>query len=135
MIIQTDMSNEGMGAVLLQDRKPITFASRVWKQAEKGYVPIEKEMFSDYCYGRFVTVESDHKPLAAIHKKPLNAPNRLRNMLLELQKFDFEIIYRPGKEIVIPDCLSRAPLPTENNACDIIEVNLLTELAVSETIY
>ena len=39
-------------------------------------------------------VESDHKPLETIVKKPLaNAPPRLQRMLLRLQKYDFVIQY------------------------------------------
>ena len=52
--------------------------------------------FSDYCFGRYVTVESDHKPLEAINKKALNeAPERIKNMLLKLQRLDFDIVYKP----------------------------------------
>lgn len=73
VVVQSDMSNEGMGSVSFKEGKPVTYASRVWKDAEKGYAPIEKEMraiylrltrFSDYCFGCFVTVETDHKPLS-----------------------------------------------------------------------
>ena len=92
--------------------------------------------FSDYCYGRFVTVESDHKPLEAICKKPLNnAPDRIKNILLSLQKFDFEVVYKPGKEVIIADCLSRAPIVTEDDDrhdIKITEVNILDEPAVSD---
>ena len=30
-------------------------------------------------------------------------------MLLRLQQYDYTIVYRPGKEMVLPDCLSRLP--------------------------
>ena len=33
-------------------------------------------------------------------------------MRLQLQKFDFKLIYKPGKELFIADTLSRAPSPT-----------------------
>ena len=77
VVIQTDMSDVGVGAVLMQEGKPVSFASRVWDDCERGYAPIEKEMkaivfglekFNDYCFGRHVTVESDHKPLETINK-------------------------------------------------------------------
>ena len=54
-------------------------------------------------------VESDHKPLETIVKKPLaNAPPRLQHMLLRLQKYNFVIQYKPGTQIYISDMLSRA---------------------------
>ena len=85
--IQTDMSDVGVGAVLWQNGKPMSYTSRVWNDYEKNYASIKKEMraivfglhkFSDYCYGKYVTIESDHKPLEAIsNKPPSEAPKRL----------------------------------------------------------
>ena len=44
------------------------------------------ERFHTYTYGREVTVESDHKPLEVIFKKPLHrAPKRLQRMLMRVQ--------------------------------------------------
>ena len=55
-------------------------------------------------------VESDHKPLETILKKPLaEAPKRLQRMMLELQRYDFEVHYRKGVELYVADTLSRAP--------------------------
>ena len=45
------------------------------------------EKFDQYIYGRKVFVETDHKPLVSITKKPVySAPKRLQKMLLRLQK-------------------------------------------------
>ena len=65
--------------------------------------------FDQMTYGRHVTVHSDHKPLASILKKPLSkAPRRLQAMILHLQHYDYNLIWKPGKEMHIADCLSRA---------------------------
>ena len=84
------------------------------------YVAIELEClaivfackkFDQYIYGRKATVESDHHALEIITKKSLlSAPKRLQQMLLELQRYDLDIRYRPGGEQCIADTLSRAPL-------------------------
>ena len=37
MILQTDASIEGLGACLLQEGKPIYFASKALTEAQKGY--------------------------------------------------------------------------------------------------
>ena len=37
VMIQTDMSDEGVGAVLLQNGKPVSYTSRIWKDYEKNY--------------------------------------------------------------------------------------------------
>ena len=60
--------------------------------------------------GRQFTVESDHKPLEMIHQKSLaSAPPRLQRMLLQLQRYDLTIKYRPGKDMLLADALSRCP--------------------------
>ena len=68
--------------------------------------------YHQWVYGRKVTVETDHLPLVAIFKKPLHAaPARLQRMLLHMQPYDIEVKHRPGKDIPVPDTLSRKPLP------------------------
>ena len=42
-------------------------------------------------------------------KNLANAPPRLQRMLLELQRYDVTIKYRPGKEMQLADALSRCP--------------------------
>lgn len=59
-------------------------------------------------YGRTVTVESDHKPLESIFRKPLlAAPMRLQRLQLAVQKYDLKIEYKPGKLMFVADALSR----------------------------
>ena len=121
--LQCDASQDGLGASLLQEGKPVAFASRALTSAERNYAQIEKELlavvfaadkFEQYIYGRTATVESDHKPLEAIWKKPIQAaPKRLQRMLLRLQKYDLNIEYKKGELMYIVDTLSRAFLKPE----------------------
>ena len=118
--ISCDASPTGLGAVLLQSGFPVAYASRSLTEAESRYAQIEKELlavqfslerFNQYTYGKKVAIESDHKPLEAIVKKPLAAaPPRLQRILLRMQKYDYALEYKPGKELVLPDMLSRAPV-------------------------
>ena len=115
--LQVDASNKGLGAVLLQDGKPIAFASKALTETEQRYANIEWELlavvfgcewFRTYLYGCKLQVESDHKPLEMISLKNLiAAPLRLHGMLLCLQEYDLSIIYRPGKEMTLADGFSR----------------------------
>ncbi|XP_054769307.2 uncharacterized protein K02A2.6-like [Lytechinus pictus] len=115
--IQVDASTRGLGAALLQEGKPVAFASKALTDTESRYANIEREMlavvfgctrFHTYVYGAKFTVESDHKPLESIHRKNLaNAPPRLQRMLLRLQPYDFNLVYKPGREVALADGLSR----------------------------
>jgi transposase InsO family protein len=121
--IQADASQNGLGACLMQDNHPIAYASRSLTDAERNYAQIEKELlaivfacekFHQYIYGFQTDVQSDHKPLETITKKPLSkAAPRLQRMLLRLQKYDLTVKYVPGKYMSIADTLSRAYEETE----------------------
>lgn len=118
--VSVDASARGLGACLMQDGRPVAYAARTLVPAETRWAQIEKELlavvfgctrFHQYIYGHdVITVESDHKPLEAIMKKPLNeTPARLQRMLLKLQHYNIDLRYKPGKEMFIADTLSRAP--------------------------
>ena len=117
LVLQCDASEKGLGASLLQDGKPIAYASRALTTTGINYAQIEKEFlaivygverFHQYTYGRRVTVESDHKPLERIFGKPLaSPPRRLQKMFMRLQRYDIDIQYKKGSEMYLADTLSR----------------------------
>ena len=121
--IECDSSDVGLGAVLSQEGRPIAYASRALTATERNYAQIEKEClaivyaterFQHYILGKEVFVQSDHKPLMAIFKKPiLSSPKRLQRMRLRLQKFSLSVEYKPGPTMYISDTLSRAALPLQ----------------------
>ena len=65
--------------------------------------------FYQYIYGKQVDVQSDHKPLEVILKKPIaKASPRVQRMMLRLQRYNLNVRYTPGKEMYLADTLSRA---------------------------
>ena len=130
--IQCDASQIGLGAVLMQSGQPLAYTSKTLTNTEQQYAHIEKELlaivfgmkkFNTYTYGRMIKVETDHKPLETIHRKPLHtAPKRLQRMLMRLQKYSFTIEYKQGKQMVLADTLSRAYLQQTPQDCERIEV-------------
>ena len=118
--LENDASEYGLGSVLLQNGKPIAYASRTLSSSERNYAQIEKEMlavvfglnkFHNYVYGRNITITTDHKPLTFIVKKPLSkAPKRIQSLLLKIQDYSFDLQYKQGTKIPIADALSRGPL-------------------------
>ena len=123
--ISVDSSSYGLGATILQDDKPCAYASKALTDTQQRYAQIEKELlaicfglerFHQFTFGQRVTVETDHKPLLGVFKKPLNScPARLQRMLLSLQKYQINLVYKPGKNLIIADVLSRANLNEHYN--------------------
>ena len=120
--LQCDASPKGLGACIIQDGQPITFASKSLTDTETHYANIERELlaiiygcekFHTYLYGRTFIVETDHKPLEMINLKNLTvAPAHLQRMLLHLQQYDLVITYWPGREMLLADALSCLPSRT-----------------------
>ena len=106
---------------------------------QQNYAQIEKELlaivfgckrFHQYIYGKHVVIETDHKPLEAIFLKPLSqAPSRLQRMMLQLQGYHIELVYKKGSEMYIADALSRA-FPK-----DIVTDNFEREVAEEKCIH
>ena len=116
-ILQTNASCKGLGACLLQNEKPVYFASKALTEMQKGYVMIEleslavawpMEKFHHFLYGNEFTLETNQKPLEVILSKSLNqATPRLQRILIRTFPYHFKIRYIPGVNNQVADCLSR----------------------------
>ncbi|GJT26144.1 putative reverse transcriptase domain-containing protein [Tanacetum coccineum] len=114
-IVYCDASIKGLGAVLMQREKVISYASRQLKIHEKNYTTHDLELgavvfalkiWRHYLYGTKCTVFTDHKSLQHIlNQKELNM--RQRRWLELLSDYDCDIRYHPGKANVVADALSR----------------------------
>ncbi|GJR50985.1 putative reverse transcriptase domain-containing protein [Tanacetum coccineum] len=114
-IVYCDASKKGLGAVLMQREKVISYASRQLKIHEKNYTTHDLELgavvfalkiWRHYLYGTKCTVFTDHKSLQHIlDQKELNM--RQRRWLELLSDYDCDIRYHPGKANVVADALSR----------------------------
>ncbi|GJV27247.1 putative reverse transcriptase domain-containing protein [Tanacetum coccineum] len=114
-VIYCDASLQGLGVVLMQREKSITYASRQLKPHEENYTTHDLELgavifalkiWRHYLYGTKCTVFTDHKSLQHIlRQKELNM--RQRRWLELLADYDCEICYHPRKANVVADALSR----------------------------
>ncbi|GJT09628.1 putative reverse transcriptase domain-containing protein [Tanacetum coccineum] len=114
-VVYCDASHKGLGVMLMQKEKVITYASRQLKVHEKNYITHDLELGSvvfalkiwrHYLYGTRCTVFTDHKSLQHIlDQKELNM--RQRRWLELLSDYDCDIRYHPGKANVVADALSR----------------------------
>ena len=144
--IQADASSYGIGAAIFQEGKIVEYASRSLTRVEReSYAQIEREMaavvfaatrFHTYIYGKAdVTIATDHRPLISIYKKSLtSAPRRLQRMLLQLQKYQFQLVYVPGTQLVVADTLSRACLAEQSAEAGDEEIAALADAEQLDTL-
>lgn len=131
IIISVDASQKGLGATIIQGGRPVEYASSTLTETQQRYAQIEKEMlaiqfgltrFHQYVYGQSVVVETDHKPLLSIVKQPIAGLSpRLQRMRMRCEPYDYSLVYKPGKELIIADFLSRAQLPDEYDVTDALD--------------
>ncbi|KAK9695247.1 hypothetical protein QE152_g32710 [Popillia japonica] len=68
-------------------------------------------------YGRSFVGGRDHKLLLGLIRKSLDSLSpRLQCLVIRLMKYDVTLQYTPGKQLYIPNTLSRAPLESEKAA-------------------
>ena len=132
--LHTDASSLGLGAVLYQmqegKKRVISYASRGLTKSERNY-PAHKmeflalkwavtEKFRNYLYGHSFTVYTDNNPLTyVLTSAKLDATGH--RWLSELSNYEFNIIYRPGKQGQDADALSRMHSDTELIAKDSVK--------------
>lgn len=114
-VVYCDASNLGLGCVLMQREKVISYASRQLKTHERNYTTHDLELgavvfalkiWRHYLYGTKCVIFTDHKSLQHIlNQKELNM--RQRRWVELLNDYECEIRYHPGKANVVADALSR----------------------------
>jgi len=129
-MLSCDSSSRGLGAVLLQRKckgdefRPVYFCSRSLTKNEMNYANIEREALAvtwacsrleDFIIGKSITIETDHKPLLQLlQTTPVSdLTPRIQRFRLRLMRYNYRIVYTPGKIIGIADYLSRDPLPCD----------------------
>ena len=113
--VYCDASYQGLGCVLMQERRAVAYASHQLKVHKKNYPTHDLELATivfalkslrHYLYGSQFQVFSDHKSLKYVFdQKELN--RRQHRWMEYLKDYDFELLYHLGKANVVADILSR----------------------------
>ncbi|CAF3702663.1 unnamed protein product [Rotaria sp. Silwood1] len=103
--VQTDTSDEEIGAVLLQiypeEDRPIAYLSKKFTQAQHqwhNFLSVIKLIW-----------ETDHKPLTQLNQKA-QINKRCGRWRLKILECNFKVKYIPGLTNSMPDYLSRSPI-------------------------
>jgi hypothetical protein len=137
--IYTDASNEGLGGVLMQERRVIAYISRKLKPHEENYathylklaavVFVLKKLRHDL-YGAMFELFTDHKSLKYLFtQKDLNM--RQQRWIEFLEEFRCPINYHPGKANVVAGTLSRK---VRNSALRLVQTPELEDYVIERKI-
>ena len=113
-VLYTDASSRQLGAVIVQENRPIAFFSRKLTQAQKKYTVTELELlsiietlkeFRGMLWGQKITVYTDHMNLM---RDALGLQSsRVYHWRLLIEEFGPEIIYIKGIHNTVADAISR----------------------------
>ncbi|WVZ63799.1 hypothetical protein U9M48_013404 [Paspalum notatum var. saurae] len=113
--LECDASGIGLGAVLLQEGKPVAYFSEKLSGASLKYSTYDKELYAlvrtlhtwqHYLWHREFIIHSDHEALKHIRTQT-NLNRRHANWVEFIESFPYIIKHKNGKDNVIADALSR----------------------------
>ena len=123
--MECDASRNGIYVVLMQEGWPISFESRPIKRKDLHKPIYEKKMLAilhalkqwwPYLIGRNFKVKIDHGCLKYILEQRLSLEEK-QKWVTKMLGYDFEIIYKKGKQNMVEDSLSRKYKDVEELLC------------------
>lgn len=127
LVVETDASDLALAATLSQKHRPVAFFSRTLTASEQNHSSIEKEAsaiveclrkWKHFLMGRHFTIITDQEALSFIFNQKHSSKiknDKILRWRLELSSYSFDIIYRPGKDNIVADTLSRICGAMNNN--------------------
>jgi hypothetical protein len=113
-VLECHASGKGIGFVLMQEGRPLAFTSKQLSERNLGKSIYEKEMMSimhvidlwcPYLLGKCFQIKTDHQSLEYFLKQRISSLEQ-QKWVTKLFGYDYEIIYKNGKENVVADALS-----------------------------
>ncbi|KAJ9564989.1 hypothetical protein OSB04_000955 [Centaurea solstitialis] len=113
--VECDASGRGIGAVLMQNRRPIAYFSKALSSHNLSKSTYEKELMAlvlaiqhwrPYLLGRHFQVYTDQRSLRHLLQQRIASADQ-QNWLAKLLGYHFDVIYKPGRENSAADSLSR----------------------------
>jgi hypothetical protein len=133
--VYTDASKEGLGGVLMQERRVVAYILLKLKPHEENYathdlvlavIVFALKKWLHYLYGAVFVIFTDHKSLKYIFtQKDLNMYQR--RWMEFLEDFHCQIKYHPGKANVVADALSQK---VRNSALQMVQTPELESFVI-----
>ena len=126
--VETDASEVALAATLTQNNRPVAFFSRMLHGSELKHSAIEKEAqaviesirhWRYFLTGKHFILKTDQKSVAFMFNQKLKGKiknDKIMRWRIDLSCYSFDIEYKPGKDNIVPDTLSRlvCTTPTSN---------------------
>ncbi|XP_054287969.1 uncharacterized protein LOC129003695 [Macrosteles quadrilineatus] len=134
-IVETDASESTIAATLTQSNRPVAFFSRILSPAEQRHSSVEKEAqaivealrkWRHYLVGKHFKLITDQRSVSFMfdnnrHGKVKN--EKIMRWKLELSCFHYDIVYRPGKDNMAADALTRVCSSIQNQEKLLIDLH------------
>ena len=118
-VVETDASDHAIAACLRQSEQPVAFFSRTLSPTEQKHSAVEKEAYAiveslkkwrHYLIGKKLALITDQKSISFMFD--MNHTSKIKNekilrWRLELSCYNYDIVYRPGKNNTVADTFSR----------------------------
>ena len=135
LVVETDASDTAIAATLNQAGRPVAFFSRTLTTTEQKHSSVEKEAcaivesvkkWSHYLSARRFVIVTDQQAVnfmfdARRHGKIKNS--KIERWRMELGCYEYDIMYRPGKNNIPADTLSRAQCNALNSMGRLHEIH------------
>jgi hypothetical protein len=114
-VLECDASRKGIGVVLMQEGRPLAFTSKQLFERNLGKPIYEKEMlvilhvvdlWRPYLLGQRFQIKTDHQSLKYFLEQCISSQEK-QKWVTKLFGYDYEIIYKKGKDNVVADALSQ----------------------------
>lgn len=137
-VVETDASDDGVGAVLMQNGHPLAFLSKALGPRSRGLSTYEKEYLAvilavqqwrAYLQHSEFTILTDHKSLSQLNEQRLHTPWQ-HKVFTKLLGLHYKILYHPGTDNRVADALSRC-VQGELQAISVVVPKWLSEVQSS----
>jgi hypothetical protein len=113
-VLECDALRKGTGVVLMQEGRPLAFTNKQLSERNLGKSIYEKEMLAilhavdlwhPYLLEQWFQIKSYHQSLKYFMEQRISSPEQ-RKWVTKLFGYNYEIIYKKGKDNVVVDALS-----------------------------